>query len=65
MKITWTDDDIEAARLVGAKGHELLEAAIHSRLDRAGIPREGRGVVGEHGDDHNRAAGRLHHARGR
>jgi hypothetical protein len=44
VKIEITDDDWEAARLVGAKGHEVLEAAIHTALDRAGIPREGRSV---------------------
>jgi hypothetical protein len=44
MKIYVTEDDWKAGRLVGAKGHEVMEAAIHSALDRAGIPREGRGV---------------------
>jgi hypothetical protein len=39
-----TGDDIEAARLTGAAGAELTEAAIHTALDRRGIPREGRTV---------------------
>ena len=44
MKVQVTAEDIEAARLVGATGSELIEAAIHSSLDRLGIPREGRSV---------------------
>ena len=39
-----TDDDIEAGRLVGATGSEVIAAAIHTALDRQGCPREGRDV---------------------
>jgi hypothetical protein len=42
MKINVTQEDMTAGRLVGAKGHEVIEMAIHRALDRAGIPREGR-----------------------
>jgi hypothetical protein len=39
-----TEDDIAAARAVGATGAEVGEFAIHRALDRLGIPREGRTV---------------------
>jgi hypothetical protein len=44
MKIQVTEEDAAAARAVGAKGHEVVEFAIHRALDEAGIPREGRSV---------------------
>jgi hypothetical protein len=37
-------EDIDAAALVGAKGHEVIERSIHSHLDRLGVPREGRDI---------------------
>ena len=45
MEIEVTQEDIDAARLVGASGTELIERSIHSALDRAGVPREGRVVT--------------------
>jgi hypothetical protein len=39
-----TQDDMDAARAVGATGAELAEFAINRALDRMGIPREGRTV---------------------
>ena len=44
MIIELTEEDWTAGRLVGAKGHEVMEMAIHRALDEAGIPREGRTV---------------------
>ncbi len=44
LHVEVTDDDIEAARLTGATGTELVTAAIHTALDRKGIPRAGRTV---------------------
>jgi hypothetical protein len=44
LNIEVTQDDIDAGRLVGATGAEVMEAAIHSALDRHGVPREGRSV---------------------
>lgn len=43
-RIEVTADDIEASKLVGASGTEVLTAAIHTALDRQGCPREGRYV---------------------
>jgi hypothetical protein len=45
MGIGITKEDLSAAELLGATGVELVERAIHSALDRAGIPREGRTVT--------------------
>ncbi|MDO0938651.1 hypothetical protein QQY66_45635 [Streptomyces sp. DG2A-72] len=39
-----TPEDIEAAKVMGATPNEVMEAAIHTALDREGIPREGRRV---------------------
>jgi hypothetical protein len=44
LEVEVTAEDIAAARLVGATGTELMEAAIHTALDRRGVPREGRSV---------------------
>ncbi|MDH6580035.1 hypothetical protein [Kitasatospora sp. MAP5-34] len=44
IEIEVTEQDIEAGKLVGATGVEVMEAAIHSCLDRQGVPREGRMV---------------------
>ena len=45
LDVEVTADDIEAARLTGATGGELLAAAVHSALDRLGVPRAGRTVT--------------------
>jgi hypothetical protein len=45
LDVQVTADDIEAASLTGATGAELVEAAIHTALDRVGVPREGRTVT--------------------
>jgi hypothetical protein len=44
LNVEVTQDDIDAAKLVGATGAELMEAAIHSALDRHGV-RLVRGVM--------------------
>lgn len=44
MIVTVTAEDFEAARAVGATGAELVARSVHSALDRAGVPREGRSV---------------------
>jgi len=44
IKVEVTEEDIDAARAVGATGAELVEFAINRVLDRLGIPREGRAV---------------------
>jgi hypothetical protein len=44
LQVEVTQDDIDAAMLLGASGTDLMEAAIHSALDRRGVPREGRNV---------------------
>ncbi len=45
LEVQVTAEDIEAASLTGATGTELVEAAIHTSLDRLGVPREGRTVT--------------------
>jgi hypothetical protein len=45
MNIDVTQDDIDAARLTGAIGAQLIERSIHSALDRAGLPRASRAVT--------------------
>ena len=45
MNIDVTQDDIDAARLTGATGAQLIERSIHSALDRAGVPCAGRAVT--------------------
>jgi hypothetical protein len=45
LNIEITDEDIAAARVLGATGTQLLERAVQSALDRAGVPREGRTVI--------------------
>jgi hypothetical protein len=45
LNIQVTAEDMEAARLMGATGPELMEAAIHTALDRMGEPRTGRTVT--------------------
>ena len=46
LDVSVTADDIEAARLTGAAtGSELMEAAIHTALDRKGVTRDGRTVT--------------------
>jgi hypothetical protein len=59
LHVEVTADDIESARLAGASGTELIEATIHTALDRKGIPREGRTVEVTPGDRGHRAAARL------
>jgi hypothetical protein len=44
IKMGVNQEDIEAAALLGAKGHEVLERSIHSHLDQLGVPREGRDI---------------------
>ncbi|MEY9963198.1 hypothetical protein ABIA33_001231 [Streptacidiphilus sp. MAP12-16] len=39
-----TQEDVDAARLVGASGSEVIERSIHAQLDAQGVPREGREV---------------------
>lgn len=45
LDVEVTAEDIEAAQLTGATGTELVEAAIHTALDRIGVPRDGRTVT--------------------
>lgn len=44
LKFQISDEDIAAARAVGATGTQVVERSIHSQLDKAGVPREGRYV---------------------
>ena len=45
ININVTQEDIDAAKAVGATGDQMLEFSIHRCLDEQGVPREGRDVV--------------------
>ena len=38
------EEDLEAARLLGATASEVIEFSIHRHLDQLGVPRDGRDV---------------------
>jgi hypothetical protein len=42
LRFQVTDDDVALARAAGFSGTQLIELAIHRRLDQLGIPRDGR-----------------------